>query len=229
MIFAVYKPSGPTSNDIVQMIKKLTGQKVGHAGTLDPLACGVLVIGVGRESTKKLNIALNSEKEYIAKIKLGEISTTDDREGEKAALKEASLAPKGREKIADKKPSLTEIKNILPKFTGKIEQVPPIYSAVKIKGKEAYKLARKGKKVEINPRIVEIKEIKILTYKYPFLTLKIITGKGAYIRSLARDLGKNIKTGAYLYELERTRVGEFSKNKAISSKNLEKYLKNNGF
>jgi len=209
-IFAVNKPKGPTSNDIVQIIKRENrGEKVGHAGTLDPLASGVLVIAVGRESTKKIADQVKKEKEYIAKIKLGQNSTTDDEEGEKENIN------------VEIKPNLDDIKKILPKFVGKIMQIPPIYSAIKVGGKEAYKYARKGQELEMKGREVEIKDIKILGYFWPMLEIKVVTGPGVYIRSLARDIGKELKTGGYLADLERTRVGDFTIDKAIELKGIK--------
>lgn len=203
-IFAVWKPKGPTSHDIVQKIRKMTGvKKVGHAGTLDPLASGVLVVGIGREATKKLKDSVEAEKEYVALIKLGQESVTDDEEGRKTKF------------LFSKKPKLPEVEKVLSKFRGKIEQIPPQFSAVKIFGRRAYKSARAGKAIILKSRSVEIKNIRILKYKWPFLKIKVVTGSGVYIRSLARDIGREFKTGGYLAELERTRVGQFSKNKAI--------------
>lgn len=212
-IFAVYKPKGPTSNDVLEKIRKITGEKkVGHAGTLDPLAEGVLVVGVGRTATKRLSEFTKHEKEYLAKIKLGEKSTTDDEEGEKTKVK------------VDKAPSQKEVREVVLRFVGEIKQTPPIYSAVKIKGREAYKRARRGEKVILEPRKVEVRQIEILSYNWPYLNLRITTGPGVYVRSLARDIGKALKTDGYLKNLERTRVGDFNKEKAVRMKNLESYL-----
>ncbi|MDD3887697.1 MAG: tRNA pseudouridine(55) synthase TruB [Patescibacteria group bacterium] len=209
-IFAVNKPKGPTSNDIVQIIKRENkGEKVGHAGTLDPLASGVLVIAVGRESTKKIADQVKKEKEYIAKIKLGQNSTTDDEEGEKENIEVGN------------NPNLDDVKKILPKFIGKIMQIPPIYSAIKIKGKEAYKYARKGQELEMKGREVEIKNIKILDYSWPILEINVVCGPGVYIRSLSRDIGKELKTGGYLADLQRTRVGDYTIEKAIEIKGIK--------
>lgn len=203
-IFAVYKPKGPTSNDVLQELRRRTGvKKIGHAGTLDPLASGVLVVGIGREATKQLGTIVKKEKEYRAKIRLGMTSTTDDEEGRKKETK-VSKIPKSK-----------EVKGVVLKFKGEILQTPPIYSAVKVSGREAYKLARKGKIPKLESRKVEIKEIDILKYQWPYLELKVVTGPGVYIRSLARDIGKELKTGGYLAELERTRVGEYTKEDAI--------------
>lgn len=213
MIIAVYKPKGPTSNKFLTQIKRIVKiKKVGHAGTLDPLASGILVIGIGRESTKKLSTEVQKEKEYTAKIKLGEKSITDDEEGEKTIQK------------VDTPPLFSEVLKILNSFLGEIDQTPPIYSAVKIRGREAYKYARKNQTVKINPRKALIKDIEVISYQYPFLEIKVTTGPGVYIRSLARDIGQKLKTGAYLAELERIRVGEFTKDNVTSLKDLPDLL-----
>ena len=202
-IFGVYKPKGPTSNDVLKIIKKKTGEKkVGHAGTLDPLATGVLVVAVGREWTRQLGNIVKTDKEYIAAIKLGEVSTTDDEEGDK-------------QKIKSEKSDKKQVERAVNHFVGKIMQVPPQFSAVKVKGREAYKMARKGETVQLKPRLVEIKKIEILNYKWPNLKLKVVCGSGTYIRALARDIGGALGTGAYLKDLERTRVGEFKKDDCI--------------
>jgi len=175
----------------------MTGERrVGHAGTLDPLAEGVLVVGIGREATKKLATEVKKEKEYVTEIKLGETSTTDDEEGKKT-------------KIKSQKAKIKDIEKSLQKFKGIIWQTPPLYSAVKVKGREAYKYARKGKEVKLEPRKREVKGIEILEYEWPILKLRIVTGAGVYIRSIARDLGEELRTGGYLKNLVRTRVGEY--------------------
>lgn len=208
-IIAVNKPIGPTSNDILTEIKKKLGLRkgVGHAGTLDPLASGVLVVGIGK-ATKKLNDIVKKEKEYITTIKLGVESETDDAEGNKKEIK------------IEKIPSPDDINKVIKTFIGEIEQTPPIYSAIKVKGKEAYKLARSGKEVKLKPRKALIKKIEIIKYQWPFLELKVVTGPGVYIRSLARDIGKKLKTGGYVYRLERIRVGDFKIKFAIPIKDI---------
>jgi len=209
-ILAIWKPKGPTSNDVVQDVKRITGgKKVGHAGTLDPLAEGVLVIGIGREGTKNLSVEVKKEKEYLAKVKLGETSITDDEEGEKTA-------------VSDKKPDKADITDIMRKFIGKIKQVPPIYSAIKVSGKEAYKFARQGEKPVLLERDADIKEIEVLSYEWPYLELRVVTGPGVYIRALARDIGKELGVGGYLAGLKRTRVGDFTADEAL---NLEDFKK----
>lgn len=143
-LVAIYKPAGPTSHDIVDMVRRATGvKKVGHAGTLDPLARGVLVVAIGREATKQISDVVAKEKEYIARVRLGVTSTTDDEEGEKEV--------RDIEKV-----SRSKVEKVVEKFVGEIEQVPPIYSAVKIAGQEAYKRARRGEEVKMKLRQVEI-------------------------------------------------------------------------
>ena len=209
-IIAIYKPKGPTSNDVLGQIKrKLKIKKVGHAGTLDPLASGVLVVGIGREATKRLSEEVKKEKEYIADIKLGFTSATDDEEGEKQEVSRAEIK------------DMAVIKQAIAKFQGEIMQVPPIYSAIKIKGQEAYKLARKGQEVRMLPRPALIKEIEIIEYKWPYLRLRVVTGPGVYIRSLARDIGQELGAGGYLAGLERTRVGDFTKEQALTLEQVE--------
>ncbi len=211
--FAIYKPKGPTSNDILEELRRITKiKKIGHAGTLDPLARGVLVVGIGREATRKLADLVKGEKEYLATIRLGVESTTDDEEGEKREVKVEGI------------PSLKDVEEVLSKFKGEILQTPPTFSAVKVKGKEAYKLARRGETPKLKPRKVEIKEIKILRYEWPNLKLRVVTGPGAYIRALARDIGRKLSTGGYLTELERIRVGTFTKKNSISPSQLKQQL-----
>ncbi len=212
-IFAIYKPKGPTSHDIIDRLRKETGvKKIGHAGTLDPLASGVLVVGIGREATRQLDQIVKKEKEYLAKIKLGETSTTNDEEGKKKeSVVVAGLTNTKCLLKVSRIPRFKEVEDTVARFKGEINQTPPIYSAVKIKGKEAYKLARQGQNPELKPRKVLIKEIEILNYKWPYLELRVVTGPGVYIRALARDIGQALKTGGYLAELERIRVGEFTK------------------
>lgn len=209
-IIAINKLKGPTSNDVLTEIKRKLGMRkgVGHAGTLDPLASGVLVVGIGK-ATKKLGEVVKKEKEYITTIKLGMESETDDEEGKK--------------EIIDVKtpPSLDEIVKVVKIFIGEIEQTPPIYSAIKVKGKEAYKLARSGQDVKLRSRKALIKNIEVIKYQWPFLELKVVTGPGVYIRSLARDIGTKLKTGGYVYELERTRVGNFKIEDSVEVKDLE--------
>jgi len=206
-IFAIYKPKGITSYDVVRVLKhRFPGEKIGHGGTLDPLAEGVLVIAVGREATKKLHTVLNgTEKEYEVTIELGKVSATDDAEGPIAIYMP----------YVSKEPTLSEIEIILQKFKGDIEQIPPQYSAVKVQGKTAYSRARGGETTTLAPKNVHIQSIDIVSYHYPMLSLKIVCGSGVYIRSIARDLGEALKTGGYVTALKRTRVGTFVSGKAL--------------
>lgn len=216
MLFAVNKPTGISSNGLLNKIRKLANtKKVGHGGTLDPLASGVLVVAIGRESTKKLTGSIRGSKEYIAEVYLGATSTTDDEEGEKKIIK------------VNKIPSKEEIENSLKNFIGDIMQRPPIFSALKVKGKRAYEYARAGKDLKLDARPVKISNIEILKYEYPILEIRVESGSGVYIRSLARDIGENLKTGAYLKNLTRTKVGNFDIKEAILAEDLENFLAKN--
>lgn len=210
MILPIFKPKGQTSNQVLTQIKKITGiKKVGHAGTLDPLAEGVLIVGIGRQSTKKLFAELQKEKEYEVLIEFGKVSTTDDEEGKKTEWKVTDV------------PKESEVTMALKKFTGKISQIPPLFSAVKVSGVESYKKARRGLAVKLKPRQVLIKKINLLEYNWPLLKLNVTTGPGVYIRSLTRDLGEILKVGGYVKELKRTRVGEFKIEDCLSPDSLK--------
>ena len=215
MMFNLHKPSGPTSHDIVQRVRRITGErKVGHGGTLDPLAEGVLVIGVGRDSTKKLHELLKeAEKEYVATIELGKVSSTDDSEGLLQITGDAMVITK------------QQIESAINQFTGQIQQTPPRYSAIKIRGIPAYKLARKNADMDLGQRTVEIKKMDLIKFNPPFLTIKVTVSPGTYIRSLARDIGAYLGVGGYLKELTRTRVGDFNLDESISLEQLAKQFK----
>ena len=164
-IINTYKPSGPTSHDMVDEIRKITKiKKVGHAGTLDPFAQGILIILVGK-ATKLQSKFMNLDKTYIATLKLGEVSDTYDLTGKKT-------------KITEKTISKSKIQNILKEFIGEIKQIPPIYSAIKIKGKKAYQLARKGEKPKLKARKIKIYDIKLLNYKWPEVKIEVKCNKG---------------------------------------------------
>lgn len=197
-ILVVNKPRGATSHDVVAFIRKLLGiKKVGHAGTLDPLAQGVLIILLGK-ATKRQSEFLRQDKEYVATIHLGATSATDDADGVLTL------------KNVQKTPSLAKIKKIIPLFTGNISQIPPAYSAIKLQGKKAYQIARAGKTPKLKPRKVEIKELEVLSYKWPKLKIRVACSSGTYIRALARDIGGKLSCGAYIEELTRTRSGIFT-------------------
>jgi len=213
------KPRGYTSYQVVEFFKRKTQKKVGHGGTLDPFAEGLLILGIG-EYTKALSKFLKeSIKTYIAEITLGARSTTYDIEGE-ITQTDADLTQINEEKI----------KEVIDSFIGEIEQVPPPFSAVKIKGKPAYLLARKGKKVYLKPRKVKIYEIKILDYNWPaspsqggpVLKIEVTCSSGTYIRSLANDIGEKLKVGGYLSELKRTKINEFTLDQALTFEDIEK-------
>ena len=206
----VNKPVDWTSHDVVGFLRsRLKIKKIGHAGTLDPFATGLLIVGVGREATKRLDEFKNMQKEYVATIKLGATSNTNDCTGE---IKE--ILPK------IKTPEEKEIKEILQKFLGKQLQTPPMFSAKKINGQKLYDLARKGIEIERKPNEIEIYEIELLEYKYPILKIKVACSTGTYIRTLAHDIGEKLGCGAYCDELVRTRIGEYSLEQAKTPEEL---------
>lgn len=203
------KPKGWTSFDVVAktrgMAKQVTGIKrfkVGHAGTLDPLATGLMIILFGKY-TKRAGEFSKLDKSYHVTAKLGETSTTADDEGDKSF-------------VSDKVPSEKEVQAVLRRFLGDIEQVPPIYSAIKIDGKRAYDLARKGKEVAMKPRPVSIHEITGVKYDYPRLEFTVKVSSGTYIRSLITDIGEDLGTGAYTTDLRRLSVGTFDISQAVT-------------
>lgn len=207
LFLLVDKPPGMTSHDVVDRVREVTDERrVGHGGTLDPLATGLLIVGVGREATRELGrIARGSTKTYTAEIVLGEERETDDSEG-RVAVRAKGVLP----------PAAVEIERTLRGFLGEQEQVPPKYSAVRVSGERAYRLARKGKKVVLKQRKVFIHRIKLLRYKYPRLEIEAKVSAGTYIRALARDIGRRLGCGAYLHGLRRTRIGRFSVDDAVS-------------
>lgn len=201
-IILIDKPENISSFGVVARVRaKLRDEygkkvKVGHTGTLDPFATGLLILLSGK-MTKKSNEFLKQDKIYEATLKLGETSTTGDPEGE--------ITPKNSEKI----PTLAEINKALKALTGEIEQTVPIFSAVKIDGERAYKLARAGRDFTPPTRKITIYKIDLLEYKYPTLKIRTSVSSGTYIRTLAEDLGKALGTGAYLTALRRTKIGNF--------------------
>ena len=188
-------------------IKKL---KVGHAGTLDPKATGILVLCTGK-ATSKIDSLQADEKEYVATLKFG--ATTPSYDLESAEDRQFDTSNLTKDVLVE----------VLKQFIGTISQIPPDFSAVKIDGKRAYEYARKGIVVEIKPKILEVKEIEVLSFSLPEVKLRIVCGKGTYIRALARDIGEALNNGAYLTGLRRTRVGDYDLNQAI---NLAEFLKN---
>lgn len=184
--------------------------KVGHTGTLDPFATGLLVLLIGK-GTKRANEFLKLNKEYIATVRLGATSTTGDPEGEVTVLVDSSRVSEDDESgVRDVRvPSRADVEKAVEKFVGETEQKVPSYSAVKINGERAYKLARAGKEVEMPTRKVRIDEIEILDYKWPDLTIRCQVSSGTYIRALGEDIGKELGVGGYLTALRRTQVGEW--------------------
>lgn len=211
-IIIIDKPKGWTSNDIVQKVKKISKEKVGHTGTLDPLATGVLPILIGK-GTKISKYLINHDKKYIAKIKLGMKTTTADLEGE--IIEEQKV----NEELFNKE----NIEKILSSFKGKIEQIPPIYSAVKLKGKKLYEYARKGEKIEIPKRTIEIYNIKLisLSKEEKEIEYEVECSKGTYIRTLCEGIAERLGTVGYMKELNRTRVGDFYIENSITIEQLE--------
>lgn len=202
-LLVVNKPIGYTSMAMIRMVRKLTDiKKVGHAGTLDPLASGVLLVCIGKKATKKINYFMSLEKEYIATINLEAFSETDDAQG---ALQKIEIKTIPSKKI---------IEETIQQFIGTYDQIPPAFSAIKVQGVRAYKQARAGKPVELKARPVTIYSINILEYSWPLLTIQVTCAKGTYIRSLARDIGKALTTGGYLTQLTRTRIGPYTLEQA---------------
>ncbi len=213
MIVGINKPIGPTSHDIIYQVRRITHiKRVGHAGTLDPAASGVLVVAIGRESTKQLGLITNHDKEYVATVTLGATSTTDDGEGIITEVQSTKYEVR-RE----------EVGNVLKQFVGTIKQVPPIYSAIKMGGRKAYELARRGTEIVMEPREVVIYSIEVESYTYPKLIIKVHCGKGVYIRSLARDIGNALGVGGYMSALTRTRVGDFKIEDSMTTSEFELY------
>jgi tRNA pseudouridine55 synthase len=200
IIINLNKDYGITSHDAVTAVKKIFKvRKAGHAGTLDPIATGILLICLN-EATKISSLLSDIDKEYIMTAKLGESTDTYDSEGR--VIKKFQ--------ISNFKFQIEEIKEIIQRFTGEIEQVPPMYSAIKVSGEPLYKLARKGIEIERKPRKVIIDSIEILSFESPLLTLRVSCSKGTYMRSLCNDIGNALGVGAHMVELVRTRIGQFS-------------------
>lgn len=203
-VLLIDKPLHWTSFDVVRKIRgTIRIKKVGHAGTLDPLATGLLIVCTGK-FTKKINEYMAQEKEYTGSFVLGAVTPTYDLESNPENQKDFS------------KVSIEQISAAAKQLTGHIQQYPPIYSAIKKKGTPLYELARRGEEVEIEPREIFIQSFEITSFDLPVVNFKIVCSTGTYIRSIANDFGKIIGCGAYLSELRRTRIGEFKVNDAVS-------------
>ncbi|MDR1371685.1 MAG: tRNA pseudouridine(55) synthase TruB [Dysgonamonadaceae bacterium] len=209
------KPLGWTSFDLVNKIRnilckhlKIKKLKVGHAGTLDPLATGVIILCTGR-ATKHIDELQAQTKEYVATVRLGETTPSFDMETPVDA------------KYSTEHITRNNVLKVLQQFIGVIEQIPPAYSACKINGNRAYQLARKGLNVDLKPKILVIDEIELLNFSPCELELRVVCSKGTYIRALARDIGKALLSGAYLTSLVRTRIGEVTLDKCLNISNFQ--------
>jgi tRNA pseudouridine55 synthase len=203
-VLVVYKPAGVTSRDVVNSVQRLIRPtKCGHAGTLDPMATGVLLIGIG-PATRLITMLHDGAKTYVAEFMLGQSSDTDDSTGKVEHLPTPAELP-----------TFEVINARLQSMCGIVSQVPPIFSAVHVDGQRAYALARRGETVELAAKNVEIHSIRLISYEWPCLELEVICGSGTYIRAIARDLGTDLGCGGLMSRLERTRVGAFGSGDAI--------------
>lgn len=217
-VIPMFKPYGWTSFQIVSKVRYLLSKhhnvkrfKVGHAGTLDPLATGVLLLCTGK-ATKRIEELQNHTKEYVADIMLGATTASFDME-------HPVNATYPYEHITEE--MLCEV---LKKFTGEVLQRPPLFSACKVEGERAYKLARSGSDMQLAPKPVRIEEIELLAFEPPKITIRVVCGKGTYIRSLARDIGEELQSGAYLTRLERTRIGDIRIENCINPDEFKTWL-----
>lgn len=210
MIYNIYKPTGWTSFDVVKKIRFITKEKkVGHGGTLDPFAEGVLIVATGKD-TKQLTEVSGTDKSYIATIKLGEITNTLDTEG---IITEKKEIPYLNDDI---------IVKVLNSFIGKTQQIPPMFSAKKIGGKKLYELARKNIEVKREPVFINVRQIKLLSYITEYISISVTVSKGTYIRVLGKDIAEKLGTVGYLKSLKRIKVGSFS---ITDSKTLSEFEK----
>ena len=212
-IIIVNKPKACTSHDVVYKIRKITGEKVGHAGTLDPLATGVLPILVGK-GTQCSKYLINHDKTYVVTLQLGKKTDTGDEEGDVIQEEKVDISWKDKQAL----------EKVFQSFVGKQKQMPPIYSAIKVKGKKLYEYARKGEQVEIPVRQIEIYQIKIIQIEElkKQIIFQVSCSKGTYIRSLCEDIAKKLGTVGYMQELQRIQVGDFKIEQAITLEQLEK-------
>lgn len=217
-ILSFNKPYGWTSFQVVSKVRSAISKKlhvkkikVGHAGTLDPLATGVLIVCTGK-STKLIDELQSHTKEYIATLKLGATTPSYDKETEEDAVYPTEHITKEL------------VETVLQRFIGTIEQTPPEYSAVKINGKRAYEFARKGKSVELKPKTLVIDSIELLECNFPEIVIRVVCCKGTYIRALARDIGRELQSGAYLTGLVRTRIGEYKIDECLDPETFNEWL-----
>lgn len=217
-ILHIDKPLYWTSFRVVKTVRakicrklKIKKLKVGHAGTLDPMATGVMTICTGKK-TKEIESWQALPKEYIAQIKLGETTPSFDLE-----TKVDAIFPTNH---------ITEelVLNVLQQFVGEIEQIPPVFSAIKVDGKRAYEFARKNQDIELKPKLLVIDSVELLKFELPVITIRVVCSKGTYIRALARDIGESLQSGAHLIGLTRTRVGEITLDQCIKMSELDNFL-----
>ena len=215
VVLLVDKPLGWTSFDVIRKLRHLIRiRKIGHAGTLDPLATGLLIVCTGK-FTKRINQYMAQQKEYTGTITIGATTPTYDLESEPTDF------------IATDHITLAQVQSILPQFTGPIQQIPPAHSAIKVDGKRVYELARKGKEVKLEPRSVHIYSFELLSLQDAQLQFRVVCSTGTYIRSLANDLGQALGCGAYLSSLRRTRIGEFDVAQAQTMESFAATTPNN--
>lgn len=218
-LLLVDKPAGWTSFDVVNYVRKIVATeegknpknvKVGHCGTLDPFATGLLILLIGKDYTVRASELSKKDKTYMVDCTLGQTSTTGDPEGEVTSARNL-LEP----------PTEDQILVCLQKFVGEISQIPPAFSAIKINGKRAYELAREGKSVKLEPRKVTINKIELQNYDYPTLKFTADVSSGTYIRTLVEDIGKELKTGAYTTALRRLSIAKYSVQQSISVEDID--------
>ncbi len=210
VIVPINKHSGISSFGVVHQIRKATGiKKVGHAGTLDPFAEGVLIIGIGRSATRQLDSYMRQEKEYLARVVLGVVTDTDDPTGKVLERNDFVV------------PEPETLNDVIKRYIGEIDQIPPRYSALKVGGVRLYKLARKGIEIERKPRKVLIKQIEMINFTADGFYIRVVCSHGTYIRSLAYDIGRELGFGAHLSELTRVRIGQFTVD---SSESLDQFI-----
>ncbi len=200
----VDKPAGWTSFDVVAKLRSITGiRKIGHAGTLDPFATGLLIVAIGRQATKQIDQYVKLDKTYETTFRIGYTSTTHDPEGEIKPVDDGGKydAWPNKERME---------KAVRERFVGEMKQIPPMHSAIKVNGKKLYELARQGKEIKREPRDVTINRFDVIDYKDAILTAIINVSSGTYIRAIARDLGEYFGLGAYCTQLRRTTIGEFN-------------------
>ncbi|MCR5025775.1 MAG: tRNA pseudouridine(55) synthase TruB [Lachnospiraceae bacterium] len=213
-ILIINKEKGYTSNDVVACLRGILHmKKIGHTGTLDPDAVGVLPVCLGK-GTKLVSMMTDMDKEYTAVARLCVVTDTEDVTG--GIIKTVDLPP-------EDEPSLEEVVKVLQGFVGGYDQIPPMYSAKKVNGRKLYELAREGVEIERRPCHVEIHEIEVLSYSFPNVSFRVRCGKGTYIRSLIRDMGEKLKTGAAMESLVRNSVSSFSLDEALTLKEVEEH------